>query len=471
MLSTTHPAADAMAVILWLSILAFAIFGGADFGAGVWDLLARGANAEQERGALIRAIGPIWEGNEIWLIFLVTGTWTAFPLVFSTIMTALFIPLTIGLLGIVMRGAAFVFYSHFQSDVSVKVPWGRAFSIASTAAPFLCGCVGAAAASGTIRVLPDDSVQANVITSWTTPFALACGCFAVALCACLTATYMTVEAKNQGEMALARRFRKRALVSGGIAAVLGMVAAWLSSYFAQHLFNGLTSRALPIALLAIVVGALTAGALLIGQYFFARMLSAGGVMLILGAWAIAQLPYLVVPDVTIARGAAPEGVEHAVLAVAIVGMMIVLPAFSYLMYLFKAKDRPHPAVTADDYIRQVRHEEEDEAAQAAEAERRLREQADERPEGLGRRALRPALKTAAALVLPLAASRIARRLDERQAASALRSGLNGRDAHDGHDGQDGQDGREGNNGVRWAAKGVRAAGAELWRRAGKRASD
>lgn len=411
-MSVTHPLANVMAIILWLSILAFAILGGADFGAGIWDLLARGETAEQQRSALIRAIGPIWEGNEIWLIYLVTGTWTAFPLVFSTIMTALFIPLTIGLLGIVMRGAAFIFYSHFQSEVSVKVGWGRTFSAASTAAPFLFGCVAAAAASGQIRVTPSEQVQANVFTTWTTPFALACGCFAVALCACLAATYMTVETYHTGEMQLALIFRTRALVSGAIASVLGIVAAWLASFFAPHLFNGLTSRALPLALAAIVVGALTAGALLLGQYFIARMLSAGGVMLILGAWAVAQLPYLVVPDITIARGAAPEGVEAVVLVAAVVGMVIVLPAFWYLMYLFKAANRPRPAVTADDYIHQLQLAE----ARTIARETERKQARDDQP----RRdhwALRAAATTAAALVLPLAMSRLTRLLDERRATS------------------------------------------------------
>lgn len=428
MLPANHPAAVAMAVILWLSILAFAIFGGADFGAGIWDLLARGQTAEQQRGALIRAIGPIWEGNEIWLIFLVTGTWTAFPLVFSTIMTALFIPLTIGLLGIVMRGAAFIFYSHYTGSQEKRLAWGRVFSVASTAAPFLFGCVGAAAASGAIRVLPNDTVQANVITSWTTPFALACGCFAVALCASLTATYMTVETSNNGDMRLARLFRNRALISGAIAAVLGLFAAWLASFYATHLFNGLTSRALPIALLAVVVGALTGGALLLGLYFIARMLSAAGVMLILGAWAIGQLPYLVVPDVSIARGAAPEGVQHVLLAVAVIGMLVVLPAFSYLMYLFKARNRPRPRITADDLIHQVKEEERAEAQRVAE---QLQQAHAEGPAShRARRSLRPALQTVAAIALPLAASRIARMLEVREAESALRDGH-----HAGHDRQ------------------------------------
>jgi cytochrome d ubiquinol oxidase subunit II len=359
-----------MAIVMWLAIMAFAVLGGADFGAGVWDLVARGQTADQQRGALIRAIGPIWEANEIWLIFLVTGTWTAFPLVFSAVMTALFIPLSIALLGVVMRGAAFAFYSHFRAAIHVSSVWGRTFSAASTIAPFLFGAVAAAVVSGRIRVAPDGSVQANVITSWTTPFALACGCFAVALCACMAATYMTVEVSNQGEMRLVRIFRRRALVSGAIAALLGTVAAWLASFYAVHLFNGLTTRALPLALAAVVVGVLTAVALLVGLYRIARMLVAAEVALILGAWAIAQLPYLIVPDVPITRGTAPPGVMAALLIAAIVSMILVLPSTWYMLHLFKARFREYPSPTTDEYVERIAEHDRRLAAEAASAQQR-----------------------------------------------------------------------------------------------------
>lgn len=342
-----------MAFLMWLAIIAFALLGGADFGAGVWDLLAWGRTSEQQRGALIRAIGPIWEANSIWLIFLVTGTFTGFPIVFSTMMTALFIPLSIGLIGIVMRGAAFAYYTHFRAAIVVSATWGRAFSIASIVTPFLFGCVAAAAVSGGIRVRGDGTVVANVITSWTTPFALSCGLFAVALCAVLAAVYMTVEVQNQGMHRLTLIFRRRALIAGAVAAALGTASAWLARSYATYLFNGLTTRALPLALLGVVLGALTGAALLIGYYRVARVLVGGMVLFVLGAWSVAQLPYLIVPDITVQSAAAPVGVESALIIATIVTMALVIPALYYLFYLFKSENRRKPPLSTDGLIEQI----------------------------------------------------------------------------------------------------------------------
>lgn len=342
--------ADFMALALWLSLMALAVLGGADFGAGVWDLLAGGEAGERQRGALIRAIGPIWEANEIWLIFLVTGTWTAFSPVFYAVMTALFIPLTLALLGIVMRGAAFAYYTHFRAAVSVSDVWGRTFSVASTVTPFLFGAAAAAVASGRITLNAAGEVTANIITSWTTPFALSCGCLAVAACACLAATYMTVEANNQNMTDLLHLFRRRALISGALTAALGIISGWLASYFAPYLFSGLTGRALPIALAGIAAGLLTATALLIGLYRTARMLVGLAVALVLGAWAVAQLPYLIVPSLTIAQAASPPGVQAVVLIATLVSGILVLPSMYYMLYLFKARNRRPPRLTADQYI-------------------------------------------------------------------------------------------------------------------------
>lgn len=348
--------ADGMAVVLWLAKLSFAVLGGADFGAGVWDLLAGGETKEEQRGALIRAIGPIWEANEIWLIFLITGAWTGFPLVFGSIMATMFVPLTLGLLGIVMRGAGFAIYSHFRREVEVNLVWGRVFSIPGTVTPFFFGAVAAAVASGQIHVSPSGQVSSDLIASWTTPFALACGCFAVALCACLAATYMTEETRNQGELRITRLFRRRALSSGSIAALIGVVAALIARSSAPYLFNGLTTRALPLALAGVVVGVATAVALVLGFYAIARLLSAGGVALLLGAWAVAQLPYVIVPYVKITDGSAPSGVQAAMLIATVVSMALVLPAFWYLMYLFKAEDRRRPPVTTDQMISRLEAE-------------------------------------------------------------------------------------------------------------------
>jgi cytochrome d ubiquinol oxidase subunit II len=344
--------------------MGLAVLGGADFGAGVWEFVARGRTADAQRAALIRAIGPIWEANEIWLIFAITGVWTGFPLVFYAVMTVLFVPLTLGLLGIVMRGASFSFYTHIRLATQFSSIWGRIFSAVSVITPYLFGTIAAAVVSGEIRVDANDNAHANLITTWNTPFAIACGLFAVALCAVLAATYMTVEANRQHDHQLTLIFRKRALIAGAISALIGTAAAWLASFWATYFFNGLTTRALPLALAAVVVGVLTALMLLLGLYFLARMLVAGMVILIFGAWAVAQLPYLIVPDVTIARGAAPDGVVVAVIIAAIVTAVLVLPSLWYMMRLFKSKQGGQHEMTTEEFIHQIAGEEDERTAMA-----------------------------------------------------------------------------------------------------------
>lgn len=336
--------AQIMAGLLWLSLIAFAVLGGADFGAGVWDLLAWGRHGGRVREALIRAIGPVWEANEIWLIFLVTGTFTAFPIVFSGLSIALFIPLVLALIGTVLRGAAFAYYSHFRAAVRVNLTWGRVFSIVSVITPFLFGAAAAAVVSGNIHV-HDGQVTASYWSTWTTPFALACGAFALGMCSVLAATYMTVEARDSNQQAVAVIFRRNALISGAVTALVGAIAAWLASIEAPYLWENLTTRALPLSLAAVVIGLLTAAALLVGYFRLARVLVAAEVACILGAWAVAQLPYLIVPDVTIASAASPTNVQTATLIGATIGLAIVMPSLWYLLYVFKARN-VQPRVSA-----------------------------------------------------------------------------------------------------------------------------
>src|SRR5690348_8837308 len=129
------------AALAWVALIAYAVLGGADFGGGVWDLLARGPTAERQRAVIARGMDPVWESNNVWLIFVLVVTWTAFPIVYAGISTALFIPITLVVIGIVLRGAAFSFRSNYGrevgSGVRSSVRWGRVFNIASTATPFL----------------------------------------------------------------------------------------------------------------------------------------------------------------------------------------------------------------------------------------------------------------------------------------------------------------------------------------------
>src|SRR5262249_15298849 len=235
--------------LILVALVAYAVLGGADFGGGIWDLLARGPAGARGRGAIARGVGPGGGSNNVWLIFVLVVTWTTFPIVFAGVSTALYIPITLALIGIVLRGASFSFRSNYGMQIGAGVPWGYVFGVASTITPFLLGTVAGALASGGIRVSGQPlRVHANAWTIWTTPFALSCGMFALGLCSVLSATYLTVEARNRGDEMLAQSFRQRAIVAGAITALLGALAAVLARFQAPTLWQGLIGRALPFSL-------------------------------------------------------------------------------------------------------------------------------------------------------------------------------------------------------------------------------
>lgn len=337
------------AALVWVALIAYAIFGGADFGGGVWDLLATGPTTERQRIAIARGMGPVWESNNVWLIFVLVVTWTAFPIVYAGVSTALFIPITLAVIGIVLRGAAFSFRSNYGLEVGSGVRWGHVFNIASVITPFLFGTIAGALASGNIRVSePLAQVQANPWTTWTTPFALVCGLFAVGLCSVLAATYLTVDAGAAGDLEVAEGFRLRALIAGAVTAALGALAAALAISEAPTLWHGLIGKALPFSIAAIVIGLATAVALLRNLDALARILVAAETACILLAWGVAQWPYLIVPDVTVDSAASPASVLGPTLVVAVLGLCILLPSLWYLFRVFKRRPTPHGRGAATD---------------------------------------------------------------------------------------------------------------------------
>src|SRR5256886_8141925 len=205
-------------IILWLSLMAYAILGGADFGGGIWDFFAFGPQAERQRRLIGQALGPVWEANHVWLIFLIVGLFTAFPLAFSTLSTALIVPFTLAVIGIVLRGAAFMFHANTDETMIPSRIWGRVFSTASTITPFLFGTAAAAVASGQVHV-QGGGVQTDLLTGWTTPFALTIGALALSLCAVLAALNLIIEAQNSNDAELVEAFRRRAMIAGAITLV------------------------------------------------------------------------------------------------------------------------------------------------------------------------------------------------------------------------------------------------------------
>lgn len=320
--------------ILWLALIAYAALGGADFGAGIWDLFAVGRQRHRQRRLINQALGPVWEANHVWLIFLIVGLFTVFPAAFAALCIALFVPLSIVLFGIVLRGAAFIFRTH-ELDASSRAAalWSRVFSISSLLTPFFLGASAAAVASG--RLIFGQAVQTDAGRAWFSPFAVIVGLMAISLCASLAAVYLTQEASLAGAGDLAERYRLRALVAGALTALLGALGLLLSPRAAPRLWDGMVARALPLVVVTMLFGLATAALLLRRTYYLARFTVILATAFLLGSWGLSQYPYLIPPSLTVAGAANEPGVILALVISIAVGMAFILPSLFYLFSVFK----------------------------------------------------------------------------------------------------------------------------------------
>jgi cytochrome d ubiquinol oxidase subunit II len=324
--------AFANGAILLLGVILYALLGGADFGGGVWDLLARGPRAAQQRQVIAAAIGPIWEANHVWLIFVIVLVFTVFPPVFAVLSIALYIPLSLALLGIVFRGAAFIFRTPARNVATGVGAWDRVFAIASTVTPMFFGMAAGAVASGQIRIVSGYPVS-DPWGAWLAPFPIVIGLLALATCAYLAAVYLTLETIGE----LQEDFRRRALGAGVAFAVLAALALILARDGAPWIRHGLTSRAAVVVVpLGIAVAVLSGWAVHARRYRLARVAAAAEVVLLLTGWALAQYPYLVVPDLTFQDAAASPAMMRAALVVFGIGALFLIPSLWFLFSVFKA---------------------------------------------------------------------------------------------------------------------------------------
>ncbi|HRW09683.1 MAG TPA: cytochrome d ubiquinol oxidase subunit II [Caldilineaceae bacterium] len=322
-----------IATVTVVALILYAVLAGADFGGGMWDLLAFGPRARQQREAIADAIGPVWEANHVWLILVIVLLFTAYPPAFAAIMTALHIPITVVLIGIVLRGSAFVFRKYDAQDDATHRRWSAVFSISSFLTPLFLGMTLGGLASGDIRV-EGSLVATGFFAGWTSLFAIACGLFAQGLFAFLAATYMTVETAHNPE--LQSDFRLRALISGLSLAPAAALVFVLARYQAPELFAGSTHwwSDWIFGLTSIAAfGAL--GALWWRRFHLARIAAVVQVTMILSGWALAQFPALIMPDVTIYNTVAPEITLRLLVIALAAGAVILLPSLGYLFYVFK----------------------------------------------------------------------------------------------------------------------------------------
>jgi len=325
---------EVLAAILAFSLNAYVLFGGADFGGGVWDLLASGPRRNRQREVIAHAIGPIWEANHVWLILAIVLTFSCFPAVYARLGTVLHIPLTLMLVGIVLRGSAFTFRTYDTQHDTAQRRWGRIFASASVITPVLLGVSIGAVASGKVGRASSGGFVHQFVQPWLTPFALSVGLLALALFAFLAAVFLTLESLDRE---LCEDFRRRALGAALVVFLASGLVLILSNETAPLVRAGLMRSPWALFLhLATGVAAISVlAALWFRRYRLARLAAGLQVSLIFWGWALAQYPFLLPPTFTIANTAAPHPTLRLTLMVLGLGGMVLLPSLWYLFQVFK----------------------------------------------------------------------------------------------------------------------------------------
>jgi cytochrome bd ubiquinol oxidase subunit II len=323
----------AAAIILFAAVTMYAIFGGADFGAGFWDLIAGGAKrGKRPRGVIDHSIGPVWEANHVWLIFVFVVLWTCFPKAYASITLTMFVPLTIAAFGIVLRGASFAFRKAVYRT-RLKRHFGAIFAVSSVLVPYCFGSIAGGIASGRV---PAGGEAGDPVTSWINPTSIVAGLLAVSVTAYVSAVLLTWDAGRLSDETMVAYFRIRAIAAGVAAGVVALVGLFVVRSDAKYIFDGLTSRALPLVVISVLAG-LGALVLLRGRPHqggrVAAVVAAGALVL---GWGVAQWDYLLPESLTVSQAAAPPGTITAVLVATALAVLLIVPAF-VLLYVLDQK--------------------------------------------------------------------------------------------------------------------------------------
>lgn len=330
------------AALILIGLIAYALLAGADFGGGVWDLFASGPRKQDQRDAINHAMGPVWEANHVWLIFVIVLLFTCFPYGYAPLTTALFIPLHLALLGIMLRGAAFVFRNYPRRTPTLPGEhlhtsvWQTVFGISSTISPILLGAAFGCLTSGAIRV-QEGVASVTTPLPWLTPYAIGCGLLALATCAYLAAVYLCLETSGP----LRDDFRRRAIIGGTATAALAAMVLVLAYVEARWFFDRLLSPAnLPIVIAGLACFGLSAWSVFTRRYLLARLFAAGEITLLLAGWAAAQRPYLLYPDLTLDQAAGPQATTRFLVIATLAGLPLLVASLWLLFRIFKSAPAP-----------------------------------------------------------------------------------------------------------------------------------
>ena len=332
--------------VIVCALAAYALLAGADFGAGVWDLLARGRHADRERRLIAHALGPVWEANHVWLIFVIVATFSGFPTAFGIIARGLELPLALALAGIVLRGAAYVYRAYGEGAAGPDSLWSRVFAVASSITPFMLGVSGAALATGKI------TANSGPLAPFQSPFTIVAGVFAVVVTAFLAAVYLCHDAGTDAPGAesaagvesiqtedLVTAFRRKALAAAVLAGVVSLALLPLLYQDAPTVAHRFTERSIPFVAVAVVCGFGSIAVIWQRHYVLARATAATAVLGVLLGWAAAQYPDLAVGTATARDSAAGPANLHALLIAMAFGMVVILPAFYMLLKVFSGPEQ------------------------------------------------------------------------------------------------------------------------------------
>lgn len=318
------------AIILFMAIIGYAIFGGADFGAGFWDLTAGGADrGERPREVIDHSIGPVWEANHVWLIFVFVVLWTCFPEAYASIMLTMFVPLSIAALGVLMRGSSFAF-RHALLDTRDRRVFGAVFAASSVLVPYCLGAIAGGIASGRV---PDGGVAGDPVDSWVNPTSILGGILAVCVVAFLAATFLVWDARRLADDAMVGYFRRRAIAGAIVSGAVAFGGIFVLSSDADYLFDGLTSRGLVFVIAAALCGVAALWLLVRSRHRGARLMAVGAVASVIVAWGVAQWDYLLPETLTVEAGAADSATIWTVVVVTVLAVVFVFPAFGLLYAL------------------------------------------------------------------------------------------------------------------------------------------
>ncbi|MDX6699685.1 MAG: cytochrome bd ubiquinol oxidase subunit [Solirubrobacteraceae bacterium] len=324
-----------------LGLTAYAVLGGADFGAGIWQLLAPGRPDVRDHAH--SAMAPVWEANHVWLIFVLVIFWTAYPVAFGSVMSTLSAPLFAAAVGIILRGMAYAMRSGARTGRELRRV-DLLFATSSVLTPFALGVTVGAIASGRV---PVGNAKGGLWDSWAHTTPLFAGALAVAVSAYLAAVYLAADATRGGDRDMAEAFRARALVAGVVAGALALVGLPIVHADARHLWDGLTSGAALGAVLASgVAGTATLALLAARRYEPARYAGAAAVACVVLGWVLAQEPYLL-PGLSVHEAAADRATLVAIVVGVAIGMTILLPSLALLFRLvlsgtFETDPEPAP---------------------------------------------------------------------------------------------------------------------------------